>query len=208
MVIMAKRFINGQLVNHAPAGSITAYAGDTPPDGWLLCQGQELSKTEYPELYAAIGDGWNTATNPTSGAAYAAPAAGSFRLPDFRGSFLRGAGNPAQGDNTALAGYQVDKTAKNGLGLGWTSTTLNSNSVSPQITNYDGQGDWQISNSTGTSAQYRIPWVNTGIDRSERVRAASHYHSINKNSFNTNQTWAQDSETRPLNQGVNYIIRY
>ena len=38
------------------AGEIKMWAGDTIPDGWLLCDGSEVSKTDYPELYKAIGD--------------------------------------------------------------------------------------------------------------------------------------------------------
>lgn len=37
-----------------PAGVIQMYAGDTPPAGWLLCNGDEFSNTAYPALFAAI----------------------------------------------------------------------------------------------------------------------------------------------------------
>ena len=38
------------------AGEIKMWAGDAIPDGWLLCDGSEVSKTDYPKLYKAIGD--------------------------------------------------------------------------------------------------------------------------------------------------------
>ena len=38
-----------------PPGSITSYAGNTVPSGWLLCDGSTLNKNDYPELFSAIG---------------------------------------------------------------------------------------------------------------------------------------------------------
>lgn len=45
------------VINHQvtlPAGIICSFAAETPPDGWLLCHGQQCSSREYPELYKAI----------------------------------------------------------------------------------------------------------------------------------------------------------
>jgi microcystin-dependent protein len=44
-----------------PTGSIIAYAGNTAPSGWLLCNGAAFSSTTYPALYALLG---NVATTP------------------------------------------------------------------------------------------------------------------------------------------------
>ncbi len=38
-----------------PVGSIIAYGGSTPPLGWLLCDGQEVTNEQYPELYSVLG---------------------------------------------------------------------------------------------------------------------------------------------------------
>ena len=39
-----------------PAGCVTAFAGGgTVPAGWFVCDGHEVSRGEYPELFAAIG---------------------------------------------------------------------------------------------------------------------------------------------------------
>ena len=38
-----------------PAGIITAYAGATPPGGWLICDGAAISRTTYSELFNRIG---------------------------------------------------------------------------------------------------------------------------------------------------------
>lgn len=80
----------------APVGSILAFAGPTStiPAGWLLCDGAELEKREFPKLTAAISQTWG------GGGA-------KLRLPDLRGQFLRGADlgtgvDPDAGKRTAL----------------------------------------------------------------------------------------------------------
>lgn len=44
----------------APAGMVAAFAGTTPPSGWLKCDGSAVSRTTYAKLFAAIGGnyGW------------------------------------------------------------------------------------------------------------------------------------------------------
>ena len=56
------------------AGEIKMWAGNTIPDGWLLCDGSEVSKAEYPNLYAAIGDLWGVPNSSSN-----------FKLPNLSG---------------------------------------------------------------------------------------------------------------------------
>jgi microcystin-dependent protein len=50
-------------------GQIRIYAGETIPDGWLLCDHRMLRRRVYPKLFRVIGtkygdgDGSNTAFN-------------------------------------------------------------------------------------------------------------------------------------------------
>lgn len=39
----------------APVGAVMPYAGSTPPDGWLVCDGSEISRTNYARLFSVIG---------------------------------------------------------------------------------------------------------------------------------------------------------
>ena len=93
-----------------PSGVVLPYAGAAAPTGWLLCNGQEISQTTYADLYAVLTTTYNLQTNPTTGSAWAAPTAGTFRLPDYRGSFLRGVGTftDGVGTDTTIGGYQAD----------------------------------------------------------------------------------------------------
>lgn len=61
-----------------PIGSVIFYLGTTIPDGYLLCNGASLSRTEYPELFAAIGDRWGSDSSST------------FKLPDTHHRFFEG----------------------------------------------------------------------------------------------------------------------
>lgn len=38
-----------------PVGAFMPYAADTPPDGWLKCDGSAVSRTTYSALFAKIG---------------------------------------------------------------------------------------------------------------------------------------------------------
>lgn len=61
-----------------PIGVVVHYMGDTIPEGYLLCNGASLSRTEYPELFAVLGT--------KCGAADTA----HFNIPDTHHRFLEG----------------------------------------------------------------------------------------------------------------------
>lgn len=75
-----------------PIGTMMAFASTTVPNNWLECDGQAKSTASFNELYVAIANNDGTASfgylsdqfgNRDSSGSY-------FKLPDFRGEFLRG----------------------------------------------------------------------------------------------------------------------
>jgi microcystin-dependent protein len=68
-----------------PLGAILPYAGATPPDGYLLCDGSEIERAKYGDLYDIIGVIYNGSAALTG--------VGTFRLPDLRGRFALGKDN-------------------------------------------------------------------------------------------------------------------
>jgi microcystin-dependent protein len=68
-----------------PIGAILPYAGSTAPYGFLLCDGSEIEKSKYPELYDIVGITYN-GTSALTGV-------NTFRLPDLRGRFPLGRDN-------------------------------------------------------------------------------------------------------------------
>ena len=53
--------INYHFVN--PTGTIICFAGETVPSGWLLCNGSEITKSDYPKLFSVIGNVYGTSVN-------------------------------------------------------------------------------------------------------------------------------------------------
>jgi microcystin-dependent protein len=68
-----------------PIGAIFPYAGGTTPDGYLLCDGSEVERSKFGDLFDIIGVTFNGAA-PLVGV-------GTFRLPDLRGRFALGRDN-------------------------------------------------------------------------------------------------------------------
>lgn len=62
------------LESRVPAGTIHQYAGSTAPDGYLLCQGQAISRSTYAKLFSILGTTYGTGDGSTT-----------FNLPDLRG---------------------------------------------------------------------------------------------------------------------------
>lgn len=62
-----------------PPGTIIHYAGRTVPSGWLICNGANVSRTDYAALFAAIGGIYGTGNGSTT-----------FGLPNLGGRFLEG----------------------------------------------------------------------------------------------------------------------
>ncbi len=60
----------------AHVGMIFPFAGSTPPSGYLICDGSEVSKTTYADLFATIGTAFNNPAPIDSGS--------NFRIPDTR----------------------------------------------------------------------------------------------------------------------------
>jgi len=69
-----------------PVGTVSPFIGSTTsvPKNWLLCDGSYVSVDTYPELYRLIGSIYGPVLD------------GRFKLPDFRGRTLVGAGNGDQ----------------------------------------------------------------------------------------------------------------
>jgi len=64
-------------------GSVIAFAGATPPQGYLLCDGSAVSRTTYPGLFAVIATMYGKGDGATT-----------FNLPDLRTRAVFGARVP------------------------------------------------------------------------------------------------------------------
>lgn len=131
-----------------PSGSISMFAAQTAPAGWLECNGSAISRTTYATLFAAIGTTYGSGDGSTT-----------FNLPDFRGYFARGWDHGAGNDSgrtfgttqqdalqefTATWASRADAAVSGAIssagsgaspaGTGSTSSTVNNLTVDPSIT--------------------------------------------------------------------------
>ena len=65
-------------VENCPPGMIMAWPVNSPPYGWLECNGAAISRSVYSALFANIG------------LTFGNPGSTQFNLPDLRGEFIRG----------------------------------------------------------------------------------------------------------------------
>ncbi len=77
---------NDVLYADSPIGSIIPFGGITAPDGFLLCQGQAVSRTTYAELFAVIGTSFGSGDSSTT-----------FNVPDLRETVPVGSGTRGSG---------------------------------------------------------------------------------------------------------------
>lgn len=108
-----------------PTGCVQAFAGATTPQGWLLCDGSAVSRTDYADLYAVIGDTYGAGDGSTT-----------FNLPNLIDKFVEGsatagteksAGLPNITGRTRGAGNDVGNGAFRILQEDYAVGTLGSN---------------------------------------------------------------------------------
>ncbi len=63
-----------------PSGVVIPFAGSTAPQGYLLCDGSEVSRTDYPYLFNTIGTTYGEGDGSTT-----------FNLPNLQDKFVQGA---------------------------------------------------------------------------------------------------------------------
>ncbi|MEQ1732679.1 MAG: phage tail protein [Bacteroidia bacterium] len=76
-----------------PAGSVNYFANATVPNGYLIANGQAVSRTTYAELFAAISTLYGAGDGSTT-----------FNVPDLRGEFIRGVDNARGVDADVVRG--------------------------------------------------------------------------------------------------------
>lgn len=80
-----------------PVGSVFWLTTQTAPEGYLICDGSAVSRTEYADLFAAIGTTFGAGDGSTT-----------FALPNLQAAFIRGAGS--QDGYSATFGQKQEAT--------------------------------------------------------------------------------------------------
>nr|DAP78638.1 MAG TPA: tail collar fiber protein [Caudoviricetes sp.] len=74
-----------------PTGSIIAFAGNTLPDSYLLCDGSKVSRTTYKKLFDVIGTTYGKGDGSTT-----------FNLPNLTNKFIQGSATVGAVKNAGL----------------------------------------------------------------------------------------------------------
>src|SRR5439155_3821403 len=175
-----------------PIGTIAAFAGglDTgwlKEQGWLYCDGAQVIKAEYADLFFAIGGNYG-ATRTT------------FFLPDLRGRFERGV------DSLAKRDPYVDRRKESATG-GLAGD--NPGSVEGFYTARPNKAF-----TAAPAGAHRHPVPHMPVDNSAAAIAGSHYGIWNDNTSWTDSAGDHshtvvgggDAETRPINKYVYFVI--
>jgi microcystin-dependent protein len=172
--------IETTIAARVPAGSIQGWLTDTPPTGWLECDGSAISRTTYANLFAVLGVTYGAGNGTTT-----------FNIPDFRGEFLRGWSHGSTNDpDRLLRSDRGDGTNGNNVG---TKQAAGMQDHTHEIhVNSDGPGtfgDFIIASSARINQQ-----------------TASAFASITTHGVNS-PVATSANETHPRNVYVMWIIR-
>ena len=171
-----------------PIGTIVPYGGTGAPTMFLLCDGSEVAKATYPELYEVIGDVFGTASDATL-----------FRLPDLRECVPVGAGKNitksiGAHDRYNLGQFKDDQVQdigkmKAAATTGWTVTA---GGVAGYITSYSDLRTGDTTHGKQVGVNYIIKAKESGVptDISEGVRdVVSEMESYSTAETDTGKTW-------------------
>ena len=139
-----------------PVGALVAIAHDSVPDGWLLCDGRDVSRTTYAALWQKIGTIWGAGNGSST-----------FNLPNLRKRMLLGklydSAVSTAFDVVGETGGDFDHLHATGAGGAHTHTlsgstgagTSHSHGITPTMGNDNagGGGGSYVANVTTTDAE-------------------------------------------------------
>lgn len=170
-----------------PAGMIVPFAGpkENIPDGWLLCDGSAVSRTDYIGLFRAIGVAWGNGDGSNT-----------FNLPDLRGMFLRGvsydSGNDEDADKRTM--LKDEKGGNTGNNVG----------------SFQGDAIRNITGKTNGSWDQNNHCEGSFRSTDQKVQGTFYSWSAvwNRIEFDASRVVPVGSDNRPKNVYVNYMIKY
>jgi microcystin-dependent protein len=169
-----------------PSGVVFPFAGTVAPYGYLICDGSPILKSEYPQLFLAIGTSHGIGDGSTT-----------FNLPDYRGRFLRG----VDGD----AGRDPDKASRDFMASGGnTGDTVGSVQLDAMqlITGNISSTTWR----NGDMGTYSGAFFRSGTGTSTGAAGPNATPAFGFDSSRSPDA-RTSTESRPKNVNVNYIIK-
>ncbi|WP_342087723.1 tail fiber protein [Dyadobacter sp. OTU695] len=186
---------------YMPVGAILAYSGESShvPNGWMICDGTLLNIDDHKELFQVIRYKWGK-----DGL--------QFRIPNLQGLFLRGVGGGTNNPNSSQ--FANSEGVQGGIGSIQIGSTKNPGLYTDQVGDHNHGGfnflwqdpyvapggnydDGNFGGIARADASKKKPGVGEGKIAWDTQFAGHHGH----------QVLGGNDETRPINAGVNYIIK-
>jgi len=186
-------------IARTPAGTISSFGGELTAEtrkslakqGWLICDGSAVSRTEYKDLFQAIGTAWGN------------PGETTFSLPDLRGYFIRGVAGASEKD----IDRDNRKNLKPGGNTGNSVGSYQGEATRMPVTPFklDDAGNHQHSYTSPLLGSCPGDGCGGGTAREFPTENGSSTSNTGRHSHNVT---GGDRETRPLNAYVNFIIKF
>lgn len=196
----ARRFI-------IPVGCVAAFAMETPPEGWLECNGQQISRTDYERLFNTIGITFGEGDGDIT-----------FNVPDLRGRFVRGWAHGSENDPDR----DNRTTSAEGGASGDRVGSYQSNAF--EIHKHNFQGNHGGTSNVNLNHNHGVPGaenrkfevmhnplqdIRAAVERGTNSRLGNHNHSFTPSgSITIPTTGLTSTETRPKNIYLMYCIKY
>ncbi len=170
-----------------PPGGIMAYGGNDDPPGWLICDGRAVSRSEYPDLFIAIGETFEAGDGSTN-----------FNLPNGQGLVLRGTGS-----------QEINEREKVGPELGKTEEDqMQRIRGSFRSRKYHSSAGVFIFGSSGLFSEANQSSGNAGCPGGTGALGETIITFDSLGSSGSRVSNTTNGETRVSSLGVNYIIKY
>ena len=144
----------------AVVGAVVAFAGSTTPQGWLLCDGSAVSRTDYAALYAVIGTTYGAGNGSTT-----------FNLPNLTDRFIQGNATSGTIKSAGLPNIKGDVSFRT-INLPDNNLILGESIASPTGTFYKTTKSWSGSHGalpTSNYSPYEMEQLNMDASRSNSV---------------------------------------
>ena len=124
---------------NTPSGCVLPFAGKVVPNGWLLCDGSAVSRTEYKELFAVIGTDYGEGDGSTT-----------FNVPNLNNTFIEGTTSNESVGTTKEAGLP-NITGTTGYILKYNNTPTGAFTINTGTTGANGDGASGVNKFSTTS---------------------------------------------------------
>jgi len=179
-----------------PTGGVIMWPTASAPSGWLLCDGAAVSRITYSDLFTLLGSVYGDGDSSTT-----------FNLPNFEGRFVRGTDNGA--------GVDPDAASRTDRGDGTTGDAVGTLQAEDYLAHTHAVGTLATASAGDHAHTTPMGAISGGaatfaqgsglISSLSTTTAGAHTHTIT--GATATAPASGGNETRPVNIGMNFIIK-